>query len=97
MRAQIFVTSKEDFICEDNNIALANFVQFFEGVEKKPVNSSANATCNSVKSGATLIKIENSSENSIKQVGQDCYVLNVNNCAILNVTERFIDEVIAKS
>ncbi len=97
LRNQILVTSKEDFICSDNNIALANFMQYFEGVERKTVNSIANATCANFTKGATLIKIENSSENSIKLAGKDCYVMSVNNCAILNVTERFIIENIAKS
>lgn len=90
VKNNILITSREDFICGDNNIAIANFIQYFEGVEKRTVNSMANVTCTQNPSGTTLIKIENSTKSGIERVGNDCYVFNVNNCAILNVTEKFL-------
>ncbi|MEK6879715.1 MAG: hypothetical protein AABY22_08920 [Nanoarchaeota archaeon] len=90
LRNKVYITSRKDFICGDNNIAVANLVQYIEGAEKLSVDSILNTTCFNIQPGTTLIKIENSTENSIKKVGEDCYVLNVNDCAILNVTERFI-------
>lgn len=96
LKQRIIVTSDENLICNDNSIALANLVQYFEGVPKIPVNAVSNITCAKLNSTTTtLISIQNSTVSKITRVSDQCYTIEMNNCDVLNTTERFILETVS--
>ena len=72
----------------DGVIAIANMRQILNAAGGEVVNDK-NATCDSL-GRYTFLQIQESDKNSIEQTGQTCYTLNVNNCDILEVTERLI-------
>ena len=97
IQQHVLITSDENLVCADNNIALANLVQFVQNIASSDVQARANVTCKNNPAQTTLISIQNSSESWIEESGQDCYVLHLKECAVLNVTERFIVGTIAQS
>ncbi len=93
--AKILVINSTGFNCEGNGvIAIANFVQVFGAIGTQVVKDQ-NASCDS-QGRYMFVQIQSGNETSIKQVGPSCYEFNVNNCEILEVTERFIVETLAQ-
>lgn len=80
---------EEDFNCDgDGVIAIANLVNLYNALGGQIVKDE-NASCDS--QGRYLyLNIQPGNETSIEMFGPNCYNLNVNNCEILEVTERFI-------
>ena len=88
---EMIINSTSDFNCNgDGIIAVVNLVQFYELLG---VNIFKNETlsCDDEKE-YTFIQIQEGNETKIEQVGYSCYNINVNNCEILEVTERFMFE-----
>lgn len=87
----IVINISEEFDCnKDEVIAVANMVQIFGALGNK-VMKDQNATCDD-EGRYTFVQIKSGNETNIEQFGPSCYYLNVNNCEILQVTERFIIE-----
>ena len=86
---EMVINATSDFNCNgDGIIAIANFVQFYELLG---VNTLKNETlsCDDEKE-YTFIQIQEGNETKIEQFGYSCYNININNCEILEGTERFM-------
>ena len=84
-----------DFHCDgDGIIAIANLVKLYEVIGTQ-VMKDENATCDSL-GRYMFIQIQPGDETSIEQFGPACYKINVNNCEILEATERFMAETFVK-
>jgi len=83
------ISSTVDFNCDgDGIIALANFVQFYELLG---VNIFKNDTLSCDENDRyTFVNIQEGNETKIEQFGWSCYNININNCEILEGTERFL-------
>ena len=75
-------------------IALANLLSLYNVIGATYIKD-VNATCDD-DGRYMFIQIQESNESSIEKVGPACYNLNVNNCEILEVTERFMYETLVK-
>lgn len=88
---EIVINSTGDFNCNgDGIISVANLVQFYELLG---INIFKNETlsCDDERE-YTFIQIQEGNETKIEQVGDSCYNININNCEILEGTERFMIE-----
>ena len=87
----LVVNMSEDFHCDgDGIIAIANLVKLYEVIGTK-VMKDENANCDS-RGRYMFIRIQDGNETSIEQFGPACYNINVNDCEILEATERFMTE-----
>ena len=85
------INSTSDFNCNgDGIIAVANLVNFYNllGVN---IFKNESLTCDE-EDKYTFIRIQESNQTSIEQFGWSCYNININNCEILEGTERFLIE-----
>ncbi len=81
----------EDFNCNgDGIIAIANMLHLYE-VLGGNIIKDANASCDKM-GRYGWIKIQQGNETSMERVGPACYNLYVNNCEILDITEKFMLE-----
>lgn len=90
-REKMVINATGDFNCEGNGIiAIANMVNLYQilGAE---IMKDETATCDE-NGRYLLLQIIEGNETKIEQVGPTCYNLEVNNCEILEVTERFMIE-----
>ncbi len=80
-----------DLNCDgDGVIAIANLVKFYEVIGASVIKDG-NASCDA-QGRYTFVKIKEGNETSVEQTGSTCYTLNVNNCEILDVTEKLMVE-----
>lgn len=88
---KIVLNAKDSFNCDGKGIlAIANFEQIFTALGGKIFND-ANATCDT-DDRYVFLEIVQGEKSEIRKTGSKCYKLVVNNCEILEVTERFITE-----
>lgn len=88
----IAVNSKKDFNCDgDGIIAVANLAKLLEKMGANVIKDE-NASCDDAKKKYVYIDIKEGDETKVRQSGITCYELYVNNCEILEVTERFMLE-----
>jgi len=83
------LNSTENFNCNgDGVIAIANFQQIMDAFGTTIIND-VNATCD--RQGRYMfVNILKGNETKIEQSGSKCYNFYVNNCEILEVSERFL-------
>ena len=87
----IVINSTGDFNCNgDGIIAIANLVQFYE-ILGTNIFKNETLSCDDEKE-YTFIQIQEGTETKIEQFGYSCYNININNCEILEGTERFMIE-----
>lgn len=85
----------EEFNCNgDGIIAVANIVNLYGAVGKK-IMRDENASCDPWGRYMYLV-IQPGNETSIEKFGSNCYKININNCEILEGTERFIASILVK-
>jgi hypothetical protein len=85
----------QEFDCDGNQmIAIANLVNLYEAINKTIIKDE-NANCDELGRYMYLV-IQPGNETSIEQFGPNCYNININNCEILEGTERFIAEMLVK-
>lgn len=85
----------EDFNCNgDGIIGVANLVKLY-GLFGVNVIKDDNATCDS-EGRYLFIRIQSGNKTNIEKTGTICYDLNVNNCEVLDVTERMMLETFIK-
>lgn len=87
----IVFSSTSDFNCNgDGIIAVANMANFYRllGVN---IFKNESLSCDS-EDKYTFIRIQEGNETNIEQFGWSCYNININNCEILEGTERFLIE-----
>ena len=89
------INATEEFDCEgDGIIAIANLVNLYNALGKNLIKDE-NASCDSL-GRYTFLQIQSGNETSIEKTGPSCYNLNVNNCEILEVTERFMAGILVR-
>ena len=89
------VLNMSEFDCEgDQIIAIANLVQLYDIIGSNIIRDE-NASCDS-EGRYTFLQIHPGNETSIEKTGPSCYNLNVNNCEILEVTERFMAGILVR-
>lgn len=87
----IVLNMTEDFNCDgDGVIAIANMVKMY-GIFGINVMKDGNASCDS-QGRYSFIQIQPGEKTNIQQTGPSCYILNVNNCEILDATEKLMVE-----
>ena len=84
-----------DLNCDGKGVlAVANFLK----LEIFRMNIFKNESLGCDPNGKyTFVNIESANESGIEQFGPACYNLNVNNCEVLDVTERFMIESFVKA
>lgn len=89
------INNTDSFVCEGKGgIAMLNFQQILGNLGMNFMKDP-NATCDS-EGRYMFVQIQEGDETGIVQTGPSCYTLNVNDCEILEVTERFLVESLAK-
>ena len=88
---EMVINATSDFNCNgDGIIAVANLVQFYE-ILGTNIFKNETLSCDD-KNRYTFIQIQEGNETKIEQFGYSCYNININNCEILEGTERFMIE-----
>ena len=89
------INNTGSFVCEGKGgIAMINFQQIL-GDFGMSFMKDANASCDS-QGRYMFIQIQEGDVTGIEQTGSACYNLNVNNCEILEVTEKFLIETLVE-
>jgi len=87
------ISFEKDFNCDgDAIIAVANLAKLHEVLGISLIRDE-NATCDS---RYTYLRLQEGDKTSIEKIGENCYILNVNNCEILKVTERYMLEMFVR-
>lgn len=95
LKENIVINSTYEGNCDgDGPIAIANLVSLL-GKFSTNIIKDENATCDA-EGRYTYIMIQPGKTTSVEQVGPSCYNLNIADCEILKVTERFMIELFAK-
>lgn len=91
LRDNLVINSTGDFNCQgDGIIAIANLINLYK-ISGINVLKDENATCDA--SGRYMfVRLQPGNETSIEKFGPACYNININNCEILEGTERFMIE-----
>lgn len=85
------INSTGDFTCDgDGIIAVANMVNFYELLGTNIFKNETLGCDNQNK--YTFVQILEGNETKIEQIGFSCYNIEINNCEILEGTERFLIE-----
>ncbi len=83
--------SEEEFHCDgDGIIAIANLVKLYQILNINVVRDE-NATCDSL-GRYTLIRLKSGNETKVEKIGNSCYNIVINDCEILEGTERMMLE-----
>ncbi len=91
LRDNLVINSTEDFNCGgDGIIAIANLINLYK-ISGINVLKDENATCD-VSGRYMFVRLQPGNETSIEKFGPACYNININNCEILEGTERFMIE-----
>lgn len=89
------INSEEEFNCDgDGIIAIANLNQLYDIIGTKIIRDE-NATCDS-EGRYMYINLKSGEKTKVEQTGSACYDIIINNCEILEGTERFMVETFAK-
>ena len=91
LRSNLVINSTGDFDCDgDGIIAIANLLNLY-GISEINVLRDENATCD-VEGRFMFVRLQEGNETNIEKFGPACYNININNCEILEGTERFMME-----
>ena len=97
LRKNTVLNSTADFNCDgDGMIAVGNLVQVFERFGTNVVKDP-NVGCDAQGGGHVFIQIREGDETSIEQFAPTCYNFYVSDCEILEVTEKFIVDLLVKA
>jgi hypothetical protein len=95
LKSQAVLNLENEFNCEGKGvIAVANLLKLYQfiGIE---VMADQNATCDE-EARYTYIEIVEGEETKIETTGQSCYTIYINDCEILEGTERMMIETLNK-
>ncbi|MCK4553166.1 hypothetical protein KAT80_03100 [Candidatus Pacearchaeota archaeon] len=97
LRKDTVINTTKDFNCDgDGIIATANLVQVLERFGTNVIKNPE-LGCDALGGKYIFIQIREGEETSIEQFAPTCYNLYVNNCEILEVTEKFIVDLLVKA
>src|SRR3989344_7020726 len=95
LKKLVVINSSVEFNCDgDGIIAVLNLRQLYEILGAKVIKDE-NATCSS-EGEYMYINLKEGEETKIEQTGTACYDILINNCEILEGTEKFMVETFAK-
>jgi hypothetical protein len=95
IRQDMVLNMTDEFNCNgDGIISVANFLNLY-GVAGTKVIKDANASCDAA-GRYVFLKIKKSNQTGIEQVGPACYNIYINDCEILEGTERYLLETLVK-
>ena len=87
--------NKDSFVCDgDGGIAIINFQQIL-GALGTTIIKDPDAGCD-LNENYMFLRIQPGNETSVEKFGPSCYQINVNNCEILEGTERFLVELLVQ-
>ncbi len=95
LKSNAVLNLQQEFNCEGKGvIAVANLLKLYEfiGIE---VITNENLTCDE-QARYTHIEIIEGNETKIETTGQSCYKIHINDCEILQGTERMMIEILSK-
>lgn len=89
------IDSKDNFDCEgDGVIAIANFNQIMKAIGVEVIKDPEYSQCDA--SGRYMFfNLKSGDETKIVQTGPACYDFEINDCEVLQVTERFLTKSIS--
>jgi hypothetical protein len=91
IKKNMVINMTDNFNCDGNGvIALANLANLYR-IMGANVMKDENATCDA-EGRYMFLRIEGGNETKIEQFGFSCYNIYINNCEILEGTERFMIE-----
>ncbi len=91
----LVLDSTSPFSCEGRGaIAVANLVQLYQ-IMGAQILRSPNATCDS-EDRYTLIKLVDDNSTYVQEVAPSCYEVHINQCEVLEGTERIMIEMLVK-
>lgn len=98
LKKQMYLNISYNQVCGgDSQLALQNFRQLQGDIVGASILNGRNETCSSaLEKGGNYVLLKESNETSIEQPQEGCYVINVNQCEILEGTERFMVETFIK-
>ena len=101
LKKDVALASDKDFIesCDDSIVAAATLSVYLNTIGRNPFPATLNkaeadllnrtyASCNNAE-GYSVVSFEKSDKNEIEK-NNECYVLKIADCNIMNLTERFI-------
>jgi hypothetical protein len=95
LKSNAVLNMEKDFKCEGKGIiAIQNLLNLYKFIGINVV-SDKNATCDP-NAKYTFIQILEGNETKIDQTGQSCYNIYINNCEILEGTEKLMIETLIK-
>ncbi len=95
MRKQIVLNFTENFNCDgDGIIGVANLMNLMVALKGEPIKNES-LVCDPGRE-YTFIQLQQGNETSIEQFDNTCYNLNINNCEVLQVTEKLMVEMLAR-
>ena len=95
LKSDAVLNMESDFNCEGKGIiAIANLLKLYQFIGINII-ADENATCDS-EARYTFIQILGGPETKIEQTGQSCYDIYINDCGILEGTERLMIETLNK-
>ena len=97
LRENVVIKSTKDFNCDgDGIIAVGNLVQVLKTFGAEVIQDPESG-CDAMGGEYVFIQIREGDETSIEQFAPTCYNLYVNDCEILEVTEKFIVDLLVKA
>jgi len=85
----------EDLNCQGYGIiAMTNIINLYQLIGTK-VTVDKNATCDT-EGRYAFLNIQKTSENKLEEIGTNCYNLNIKNCDVFPITEKFMLETFVK-
>jgi len=97
LKPDTVINETQSFMCEgDGIIAIANLVQVLERFGTKVIKDPE-AGCDAMGEGHIFIQLREGEETKIEQFAPTCYNFYVNDCEILEVTEKFIVDLLVEA
>ena len=95
LKSNAVLNMEQEFNCEGKGvIAIANLIKLYQFIGINVI-SDENASCDP-EARYTYIYILEGNETRIEQTGQSCYNVYINNCEILEGTEKLMIETLVK-
>ena len=95
IKQNVIMNFTENFNCDgDGVIGVANMMNLF-GILKINAEINNSLGC-SKESQYTFLRLQSGNETGIEQVHTNCYDLTINNCEVLEVTEKYLIEMLIK-
>jgi len=88
------VTSENLFCDGDWNIAIANLVNLYDVIGTKTI-ADETAGCDP-EGRYSFLEINEGNVTEVKQVGPSCFEISINNCEVLEATEKLMVEIFVK-